>query len=424
MTERAGRRLGSGLVFAVAACAPAWAQPPAPVVSGGADGAPVAVEMPALPVPGEVADDLEVQRRLREVQAEIEMLGGAEPAGDGAVALYPGWPDLRGLAELAPIRTVAHPRNQSVPVLTATLRHTTIQLAPDESIVDFVVGDSVYFDVRGADNVAFVKAMALGRRTRLSLVTAANRTYSFDVFATEAYRPDEVLVVEWWAGGGEPDAENGGGPTLVPGFDPDGLVLDFAPAGAVAGYEAQIRAAEQDVRRIEEDAVREEIRIRELGAARFADYLRAYPRRVQMRYRLSDEARAAPLLLTQIWTDGQFTYLRSRSEESPALYSLTGDEGEEPVFVNYTLSPNGLYVVNHVLGAGYAQLQGARGEWHLWEVPPLSLLTEVALPRGAEGPRWVETRSSRPFVRRRGKLLAWVGVAATAAVVTTLKVFR
>ena len=424
MTQRAGRRLGSGLVFAVAACAPAWAQPPAPVVSGGADGAPVAVEMPVLPAPGEVADDLEVQRRLREVEAEIEMLGGAEPAGDGAVALYPGWPDLRGLAELPPIRTVAHPRNQSVPVLTATLRHTTIQLAADESIVDFVVGDSVYFDVRGADNVAFVKAMALGRRTRLSLVTAANRTYSFDVFATEAYRPDEVLVVEWWAGGGEPDAENGGGPTLVPGFDPDGLVLDFAPAGAVAGYEAQIRAAEQDVRRIEEDAVREEIRIRELGAARFADYLRAYPRRVQMRYRLSDEARAAPLLLTQIWTDGQFTYLRSRSEESPALYSLTGDEGEEPVFVNYTLSPNGLYVVNHVLGAGYAQLQGARGEWHLWEVPPLSILTEVALPRGAEGPQWVETRSSRPFVRRRGKLLAWVGVAAAGAVITTLKVLR
>ena len=204
----------------------------------------------------------------------------------------------------------------------------------------------------------------------------------------------------------------------MPGFDPDGLVLDFAPAGAVAGYEARIRAAERDVRRIEEEAAREEIRIRELGSARFAEYLRAYPRRVQMRYRLSQEARAAPLLLIQVWTDGQFTYLRSRSEESPALYSLTGNEGEEPVFVNYTLSPNGLYVVDHVLGAGFAQLHGARGEWHLWDVPPLSLLSEVPLPRGGDGPRWVETRSSRPFVRRRGKLLAWLGVAGAGAVIT------
>ena len=159
MTERAGRWMWSGLVAALLLPASLWAQPPAPVVPGGADGAPVAVQMPDLPAPGEVLDDLEVQRRLREVEAEIEMLGGTEPAGE-AGSLHPGWPDLRGVAELPPIRNVRHPRDQSVPVLTATLRHTTIQLAEDESIVDFVVGDSVYFDVRGADNVAFVKRCA------------------------------------------------------------------------------------------------------------------------------------------------------------------------------------------------------------------------------------------------------------------------
>lgn len=422
MTERAGCVVWSGLLAGLLLVVPAWAQPPAPVVTGGADGAPVSVQIPDLPAPGEVLDGEQLERRLLEVEAEIEMLGGVD-AGPQGGPLYPGWPDLRSLAELPPIRSVSHPRNQSVPVLTATLRHTTIQLGADESIVDFVVGDSVYFDVRGADNVAFVKAMALGRRTRLSLVTASNRTYSFDVFSTDAYRPDEVLDVEWWTGSADAAAEDGVAGSLVPGFDPAGLVLDFAPADVVAGYEARILAFEQDVRRIEEEAVREEIRIRELGSARFADYLRAYPRRVQMRYRLSDEARAAPLLLSQIWTDGQFTYLRSRSEESPALYSLTGNEGEEPVFVNYTLSPNGLYVVDHVLGAGFAQLQGARGEWHLWDVPPLSVLEEVPLPRGGDGPAWVETRSSRPFVRRRGKLLTWLGVAGVGAVVT-LKVLR
>lgn len=416
MTERTWWWSGWGLVAALLPPVAVWAQPPAPVVPGGADGAPVSVQMPELPAPGALLDDAEVQRRLRAVEAEIEMLGGTEAAAAEGVPLHPGWPDLGVLAELPPIRNVAHSRNQSVPVLTTTLRHTTLQLASDESIVDFVVGDSVYFDVRGADNVAFVKAMALGRRTRLSLVTASNRTYSFDVFATDAHRPDEVLVVEWWAGAGE--GEDAAASGLVPGFDPAGLVLDFAPAGVTAGYEASIRAAERDVRRIEEEAVREEIRIRELGSERFGEYLRAYPRRVQMRYRLSEEARAAPLLLTQVWTDGQFTYLRSRSEESPALYSLTGNEGAEPVFVNYTLSPGGLYVVDHVLGAGFAQLQGARGEWHLWDVPPLSLLSEVPLPRGGDGPWWVETRSSRQFVRRRGKLLAWLGVAGAGAVVT------
>ncbi|MCY4637122.1 MAG: hypothetical protein OXG04_21940, partial [Acidobacteria bacterium] len=166
MRRRAGRWSWSGLVAGLLLAGQAWAQPPAPVAVGGADGAPVAVQMPDLPAPGEVLDDAQLQRRLSEVEAEIEMLGGAEPAAEGG-PLYPGWPDLSGLAALPPIRTVRHPRNQSVPVLAATLRHTTIQLAADESIVDFVVGDSVYFDVRGADNVAFVKAMALGRRTRV-----------------------------------------------------------------------------------------------------------------------------------------------------------------------------------------------------------------------------------------------------------------
>ena len=408
------RAAQAALALAVLA-APVRAQPGAelPVLPGGAGGE-VAVEMPALPMPGEELEDEQVRQRLAEVQAEIELLGGPD-AGQGA-GTPPGWPDLSGVAELPPIRTVVHPRNQSVPVLTATLRHTTIQLGSDESIVDFVVGDSVYFDVRGTDNVAFVKAMATGRRTRVSLVTAASRTYSFDVFATDQYRPDEVLVVEWWASDA---AEAGDDPsTLVPGFDPDGLVLDFAPAGVVSGYEVRIRAAEEDVYRIEEEAAREEIRIRELGAARVEEYLRAYPRRVQMRYRLSEQLRNAPLLVTQIWTDGQFTYLRSRSEESPALYSLTGAEGEEPVFVNYTLSPNGLYVVDHVLAAGFAQLQGARGEWHLWDVPPLSALPEVPLPRGAGEPSWVRTRTSKPFVQRRGKLLTWLGVAGAGAVVS------
>ena len=58
------------------------------------------------------------------------------------------------------------------------------------------------------------------------------------------------------------------------------------------------------------------------------------------------------------------------------------------------------------------------GSGYLWDVPPLSLLAEVPLPRGGNGPAWVETRSSKPFVRRRGKLLAWLGVAGVGAVVT------
>ena len=102
MMRRTRRWCGSGLVAALLLPAPAWAQPPAPVIPGGADGAPVSVQMPDLPAPGEVLDDAELQRRLREVEAEIEMLGGTGAAGAGEDgALYPGWPNLAGLARVA-----------------------------------------------------------------------------------------------------------------------------------------------------------------------------------------------------------------------------------------------------------------------------------------------------------------------------------
>lgn len=332
-----------------------------------------------------------VQRALREVEAELDLL-------DGDPEQLPGWPDLTSVSALPPIRTVEQPDDRSIVLLTTTLRHTTIMLPPGEAIVDFVVGDSFYFDVRGADNVAYLRAMDDERRTTLTLVTDHNRAYSFDVFATAAHRPDEVVTVR------RPIDPSLDPARVVPGFDPDGLELDFAPSYLVPDYEARIAQVEADVLRISEAGAREEARIRELGFERFDDYLRSYPQRIQFRYRLSEEIRAAPLFVTQIWTDGVFTYLRSRAQESPAIYSLSGTQGEDPALVNVTLRPDGLYVVDHVLGAGFAQLQHARGEWYLWDVPPLDMLSELPLPRGTEGPGWVRTRRSLPWIKRHPKL--------------------
>ncbi len=387
---------------------PAAAQPPSAAPPPARE--PVVLELPEGPPPGADLTAEEIDRVLAGVEAELDLLRGES----GAVppdAL--SWPDLAPLAELAPIRRVVAPSDRSMPVLTTTLRHTTLQLAPDEDIVDFVLGDSFYFDVRGTDNMAFVKPMDDRRRTTLSLVTAASRTYSFDLFSTTEFRPDEVLIVEWPESGGAGADSVASAP--VPGFDPDAYDVGFVPVGVVADYRRRLAAAEQDALDVAAEAAREHARVRALREARFDDYMRVYPRRVQMRYRLTPEIRRAPLFVNQIWTDGQFTYLRSSAQESPALYSLTGVEGAEPVFVNFTLSPDGLYVVDHVLGAGYAQLHGARGEWHLWDVPPLAMLAEQPLPRGGP-PHWVPTRSSKSWVRRHPRLTATLVGAGVAAV--------
>ena len=156
------------------------------------------------------------------------------------------------------------------------------------------------------------------------------------------------------------------------------------PADRLAVLHREIDRVFQDTAAIEADAARQLARVEELADRRLGEFLDSYPRRVLPRYRLSPEIQLPPLFVHQIWTDGRFTYLRSTAEESPAVYTLSGSDGEEPVLVNVDLTPDGLYVIDHVVGAGFAQLHGARGEWHLWDLPPMSVLPElleVGLPR-------------------------------------------
>ena len=97
-----------------------------------------------------VLDD--IRRELAE-----QGLGSVEDIEDdapqlGSVAL---WPDLTFDAQQPPIRELVHPDDRSVRILTRPLRHTTLMLAPQERIVDIVVGDAIFFEVTGADNVRF-----------------------------------------------------------------------------------------------------------------------------------------------------------------------------------------------------------------------------------------------------------------------------
>ena len=72
-----------------------------------------------------------------------------------------------------------------------------------------------------------------------------------------------------------------------------------------------------------------------------------YPTRIKFPYRLEDKAHKWPFLVEGMWHDGQFTYLRSNAQESPALYE---EKDGKPSLVAYDLGEDGLYVARHVLG--------------------------------------------------------------------------
>ena len=84
-----------------------------------------------------------------------------------------------------------------------------------------------------------------------------------------------------------------------------------------------------------------------------------------------------------MWHDGQFTYLRSRAQESPALYELRDGE---PALVAYDLSEDGLYIARHVLGDGWLQIGDKRAAWrfHAAGSAPMSRWKQwVSPPEGA-----------------------------------------
>ena len=77
--------------------------------------------------------------------------------------------------------------------VTTRIRHTTvIQLPPRENILDFIVGDSEYWHLSGAANLAFLKPIGEGVKTNVALVCESGRIYSFLVVERDA--PPHLIV--------------------------------------------------------------------------------------------------------------------------------------------------------------------------------------------------------------------------------------
>ena len=75
---------------------------------------------------------------------------------------------------------------------------------------------------------------------------------------------------------------------------------------------------------------------------------------------MEDKAQNWPFMVEGMWHDGQFTYLRSNAQESPALYE---DKDGKPALVAYDLHPDGLYIARHVLDNGWLQIGRQKAKW-------------------------------------------------------------
>ena len=229
--------------------------------------------------------------------------------------------------------------------IRARVRHTTVIVLPaGERILDFVAGDSEYWHLTGAANVAYLKPLAEDAATNIALVCESGRIYSFLVAEHGEEPPHLVVRVE--AGAAEAAGASG--------------APAFVARSEVAAYREMAAQAADAARLAREKAEAGIVEARAAAEAEIEAFRASYPGRLAFEYRLDRDASKRPFLVEAMWHDGRFTYIRSRAQESPALYELRDGE---PALVAFDLTDGGLYIARHVLGDGWLQIGDERARW-------------------------------------------------------------
>jgi type IV secretion system protein VirB9 len=211
----------------------------------------------------------------------------------------------------------------------AKLRFSTLIVLPDnEEILDFTTGDREFWIINGSHNLCYVHPAQAGIRSNLNLVTASGHVYSFlllEISADRNAQPDLKLFVE-------------------PQEEPPS-------SGVLRGY---VRAADAEAYQKELSDLREQtaaqLRAAEAHAAEEVNQFRSsYVTKLRFDYRLDANALREPFLVSLIYHDDAFTYIRCAAREKPALYEIRDGK---PNLVSFQLE-SGVYIVPKIVDSGY-----------------------------------------------------------------------
>jgi type IV secretion system protein VirB9 len=213
-------------------------------------------------------------------------------------------------------RTVKYSAKDIV-LINAKLRYTTLVVLPqNEKILDFVTGDKDFWVVEGTQNFCYIKPAKQGSSTNVTLITAAGNVYSLLVREVgDANEPDFKVFIE-------PKDQSILQATNAP--------PKFVSSSEVEGLRAQAMLATS---------------LAEKGKESFQA---EYPiKNLKFDYVFDKDKK--PFMVSAIYHDDKFTYIRSSAEEKPTLYEM---KDGSPNLINFDLK-DGVYVVPKILDSGY-----------------------------------------------------------------------
>jgi len=227
-------------------------------------------------------------------------------------------------------RTVTYSQSDIVPI-QAKIRFTTLIVLPaNEEILDFTIGDKDFWIVNGIHNLCYLHPAQADIRSNMNLVTASGHVYSFlltEISKQPGAEPDLKVFVA-------PKEESSiAGVTNHP---------QYARASEVEAYKQEAEAAHLQ-------AAQEAAEAQAHAQDAIAQYREQYPAKLKFDYRYKPKAAERPFLVTAIYHDDKFTYIKCDAQEKPTIYEL---KDGKPNLVNFDLE-NGVYIIRKILDRGY-----------------------------------------------------------------------
>jgi type IV secretion system protein VirB9 len=227
-------------------------------------------------------------------------------------------------------RVVKYSQNDIIPIQAKVRFSTLIILPADEEILDFTTGDKDFWIINGTHNLCYLHPAQSGIRSNLNLVTASGHVYSF-LLNEISKEPDS-----------EPDLK-----VFVMPNDESSVAGSATPARYVRASE--LEAYKSEVTELRGQLSQELQKAQEQTSTQVDRFKQDYPTKLRFDYTLGKKARQTPFLVSAIYHDDNFTYIKSAASERPTIYEM---KDGKPNLINFD-EENGVYIIPKIVDSGY-----------------------------------------------------------------------